>query len=151
MSANDHQVGANHYRNLRQQHWDRLVEMFQPWPGARPYFVGCITKYLERFWKKNGIEDLRKARHYLDKLIELEEAHAQERYSCGCVVQPSKKVQAFCPTHNKPLEESHDSRRVPETSSSDGVRSDSEPSPDLTPIYESDQIVHKGATAGYPA
>jgi hypothetical protein len=34
--------------------------------------VGCITKYVERYPKKKGIEDLEKAQHFLQKLIELE-------------------------------------------------------------------------------
>lgn len=32
-----------------------------------------IVKYILRFQKKNGVEDLKKARYYLDKLIEEEE------------------------------------------------------------------------------
>lgn len=72
--ANDTQVGGQHYQNLKQQHWDRIVDMFG-WPGARPYFVGNITAYIERYWQKNGVQDLHKAKHYIEKLIELEEAH----------------------------------------------------------------------------
>jgi hypothetical protein len=30
------------------------------------------VKYVTRWRQKGGVEDLRKARHYLDKLIELE-------------------------------------------------------------------------------
>lgn len=41
---------------------------------GRGYFVGCITKYVERYHLKNGIQDLEKAKHYLEKLIELETA-----------------------------------------------------------------------------
>ena len=37
------------------------------------YFEGNIIKYVSRYKNKNGIEDLRKARWYLDKLIELED------------------------------------------------------------------------------
>lgn len=33
------------------------------------YFEGNIIKYVCRYKKKNGIEDLKKARHYLDMLI----------------------------------------------------------------------------------
>lgn len=65
--ANDRQVGGSHYKTGGLQHWD-LVEMF-----GWDYFQGQITKYLMRWRKKNGIEDLQKARHYLDKYIELEQ------------------------------------------------------------------------------
>jgi hypothetical protein len=34
------------------------------------YLEGNIIKYVSRYKNKNGIEDLRKARWYLDKLIE---------------------------------------------------------------------------------
>lgn len=32
-----------------------------------------VVKYILRFQRKNGVEDLKKARYYLDKLIENEE------------------------------------------------------------------------------
>jgi hypothetical protein len=66
-SANSRQVGGNHYRTEHGiQHWD-LVAMFQ-WD----YFQGQIIKYLMRWKKKGGVQDLEKARHYLDKYIEVE-------------------------------------------------------------------------------
>ena len=36
----------------------------------RVIFWGNVVKYILRFQKKNGIEDLKKARKYLDWLIE---------------------------------------------------------------------------------
>lgn len=33
------------------------------------YFAGNIIKYLSRYKHKNGVEDLKKARWYLDRLI----------------------------------------------------------------------------------
>ena len=36
------------------------------------FFQMNILKYVTRYTEKNGIEDLEKARFYLDKLIELE-------------------------------------------------------------------------------
>lgn len=71
--ANRTQVGGAHYKTDGEQHWDRQWRMF----GAG-YFIGCITKYVERYQKKNGLEDLRKARHFLDKLIELEMAEGDD-------------------------------------------------------------------------
>ena len=38
--------------------------------GFEFYLQGNIMKYLWRYRYKNGIEDLRKARHYIDILIE---------------------------------------------------------------------------------
>lgn len=36
------------------------------------FMTGNIVKYVARFKHKNGIEDLKKAKFYLDKLIEVE-------------------------------------------------------------------------------
>jgi len=71
MSANDKQVGGDHYKKIEggEEHWDRQWRM-----NGRGYFVGCITKYVERYPFKNGIQDLEKAKHFLEKLIELEKA-----------------------------------------------------------------------------
>lgn len=64
--ANQRQVGGEHYRRAgRMQHWDMVAEF------ELDYFQGQITKYLFRFQKKNGVEDLEKAKHYLEKYIEL--------------------------------------------------------------------------------
>ena len=69
MSANDRQIGGSHYKKGGEEHWDRQWRLY-----GRGYFVGCITKYVERYHEKNGIQDLEKAKHFLDKLIELEGA-----------------------------------------------------------------------------
>jgi hypothetical protein len=35
-----------------------------------PYLEACVIKYVSRWKEKGGVEDLRKAQHYLEKLIE---------------------------------------------------------------------------------
>jgi hypothetical protein len=62
--ANARQEGGNHYRALDPQPWDVILA----W--GLGFCEGCVLKYLARWQAKGGIEDLRKARHYLDKLIE---------------------------------------------------------------------------------
>lgn len=43
--------------------------------GFEGYLTGNVLKYITRYRHKNGLEDLRKARWYLDRLIrEFEEA-----------------------------------------------------------------------------
>ena len=77
MSANDNQVGGTHYKDVppgEEQHWDMMWRLY-----GEAWFVGNVTKYVLRYRKKNGVEDLKKARHYLDKLIELEEGAAGHR------------------------------------------------------------------------
>lgn len=73
MSANERQVGGNHYKKGGEEHWDRQWRLY-----GRGYFVGCITKYVERYHDKNGVQDLEKAQHFLEKLIELEKSKRQE-------------------------------------------------------------------------
>ncbi len=61
------QVGGDHYRKHKIQPWDIWQEY-----GLNA-FEGAIIKYLLRR-KGSRLEDLKKARHTLDRLIELEEA-----------------------------------------------------------------------------
>lgn len=42
------------------------------------YLEGNIIKYISRYKFKNGLEDLKKARVYLDKLIEKEECPSED-------------------------------------------------------------------------
>jgi hypothetical protein len=64
MAANDRQVGGNHYRKQGIQHWDYVLA------NDIPYMEAQIIKYVSRWRDKGGIEDLKKASHFLDKLIE---------------------------------------------------------------------------------
>ena len=63
-TANAKQVAGNHYKTEGIQHWD-LCDDFDV-----PYLTGCATKYLTRFRRKNGLQDLQKAHHYTEKMIE---------------------------------------------------------------------------------
>lgn len=71
MSARDQQVGGSHYRTMEIQPWDAMKAWMSP-EQFRGFLRGNAIKYLSRCDKKGGLEDLRKARHYLDKLIEEE-------------------------------------------------------------------------------
>jgi len=68
-TANDSQVGGIHYRVApgALQHWD-IVDRHK-----LDYFQGQITKYVMRWRDKGGLEDLKKAQHFLTKYIELNE------------------------------------------------------------------------------
>ena len=63
-TANDMQVGGTHYA-AAYQHWD----VIEDWGVG--YLEGCATKYLTRWRKKNGLQDLEKALHYATKLLEI--------------------------------------------------------------------------------
>ena len=69
-SARKHQVGGDHYMNMGVQPWDAM-ESWLSHEGFREYLRGNAIKYLARCNEKGGVEDIKKARHYLDKLIEV--------------------------------------------------------------------------------
>ena len=60
------QVGGNHYKGFVIQPVEFIYK------NNIPFMEGNIIKYVCRHREKNGIQDLQKARHYLDMLIELE-------------------------------------------------------------------------------
>lgn len=60
-NPNDRQVGGSHYR-ASYQHWDLVVT------NNIRYLEAQITKYVTRWKKKNGVQDVEKSVHYLDKL-----------------------------------------------------------------------------------
>ena len=61
------QVGGDHYSSMAIQPIEYIYLNGIGFPE------GSIIKYVSRWRKKNGIEDLKKARHILDLLIEMEE------------------------------------------------------------------------------
>lgn len=61
------QVGGNHYKDMPIQPVEYIHK------NGVGYFEGCVIKYVSRWRKKNGVEDLKKARHFLDLLIEFEQ------------------------------------------------------------------------------
>ena len=70
MSANQTQIGGTHYTTKSIQPWEAM----QAWMSEDEFcgfLRGNCLKYLVRYKDKGGVEDLRKARHYLDKLIEM--------------------------------------------------------------------------------
>ena len=65
--ANETQVGGSHYKHSSYEHWDWA------WDAGLDSFQYPITKYVARWKRKGGIEDLEKAEHYLVKYIEVVE------------------------------------------------------------------------------
>lgn len=63
------QVGGNHYKSKAIQ----PVEYIHA--NNIGYFEGNVIKYVTRWRDKNGIQDLEKAIHYLELLIDLEKAN----------------------------------------------------------------------------
>lgn len=65
-SALSTQVAGDHYRKLKIQPVEYIHR------NGIGFVEGAVIKYVSRWKEKNGVEDLRKARHMLDLLIELE-------------------------------------------------------------------------------
>lgn len=94
-TANQRQIGGRHYKS-EIEHWD--------WVAANnlDYFQGQITKYVARWKNKGGLQDLEKARHFLDKYIEL-----NSRVECNCGAMDNPTAMSHipgCPAYREPFE-----------------------------------------------
>jgi hypothetical protein len=82
-AANQKQVGGSHYKHGGEEHWDRVNRL------GLNYFQGAATKYVERcYLKGNTVQDLQKAVHFLEKLIEIEQRKADA--ACGDGAEPTR-------------------------------------------------------------
>jgi len=61
---NTKQVGGTHYK-LNIEPWDFVLA------NQLGYLEGNVVKYVSRWQDKGGVDDLRKATHYIEKLIEI--------------------------------------------------------------------------------
>ena len=61
------QVGGDHYSKLAIQPVTYINA------NGLSYLQGNVIKYVTRYKDKNGLQDLEKAKHYIDMLIELED------------------------------------------------------------------------------
>lgn len=71
------QVGGDHYQKAALQPWD----IFLAW-GLDPWAAN-VVKYILRFPHKNGLEDLKKAKHYVEYLIQNHDEVNKKYYQEG--------------------------------------------------------------------
>ena len=64
--ASQRQVGGNHYKDMMIQPTEFIHK------NNLSFIQGNIIKYVCRYKFKNGLQDLEKAKHYIDLLIEFE-------------------------------------------------------------------------------
>tara|TARA_R100000697_G_scaffold52845_1_gene66078 strand:- start:289 stop:495 length:207 start_codon:yes stop_codon:yes gene_type:complete len=64
MSAYDNQVGGDHYKKYVIQPSEFINKNKLLFPE------GCVIKYVTRHQDKRGKEDLEKAKHFIDMIIE---------------------------------------------------------------------------------
>ncbi len=62
----NYQEGGTHYKKYAIQ----PIEYIHA--NKLDFFQGSVVKYITRFRDKNGLEDLKKAKHFIDLLINLE-------------------------------------------------------------------------------
>lgn len=67
-SAFARQEGGGHYKGMKIQPVEYIHR------NGIGFIEGNVIKYVSRWRSKGGIEDLRKARHFIDLLIEMEGA-----------------------------------------------------------------------------
>jgi hypothetical protein len=70
MSADDKQVGGDHYLNMAVEPWD----VVGTWSIEQQigFYRGNACKYLMRMGSKDyALQEIRKAAHYIEKLIEV--------------------------------------------------------------------------------
>jgi len=65
-SSLDVQISGNHYKKYKIQPIEFIIA------NEIPFIEGNIIKYICRHKDKNGIEDLKNIKHYVDLLIEFE-------------------------------------------------------------------------------
>ena len=58
----------------------KALELLRGKEACKDFCIGNVMKYVIRYDKKNGIEDLKKAQTYINRLITLEEGEEDE---CG--------------------------------------------------------------------
>ena len=64
-TALDTQIGGEHYKNYAIQPVEFITK------NKLGFLEGCVIKRICRYEDKNGLEDLKKAKHEIDLLIEL--------------------------------------------------------------------------------
>lgn len=71
MSASDYQVDGTHYKDMPIEPWDlmRAVMTREEFIG---FLKGNVIKYSLRAGRKEGSNDAAKARHYMEKLGEVQ-------------------------------------------------------------------------------
>ena len=68
-NLNDMVNHPQHYTQSKYECIDVIEEITKPCNMFEAYIIGTVLKYIWRFKYKNGLEDLKKARWYLDRLI----------------------------------------------------------------------------------
>lgn len=93
-TANTRQVGGSHYAGAY-QHWDFVLD------SGMGYLEAQITRYIDRHEKKKGREDVEKALHYAEKLLEARrEGRVEQNWNLVRVESASERYFGSRPTQH---------------------------------------------------
>jgi|TARA_R110000822_G_scaffold209323_3_gene345278 capsule polysaccharide export protein KpsE/RkpR len=94
------QVGGNHYMDMAIQPLEYIMA------NNMSYCEANVVKYISRWRSKNGLEDLRKAKHYIELLIQAEYDVHETSKSLGELLDEDYQLDKLKPTFsaNKPIE-----------------------------------------------
>ena len=73
MNVYDKQIGGNHYKKIKIQPSKFVIENKLPFPE------GSVIKYICRHPHKGGKEDLEKAKHFIDMIIERDYSEKKDK------------------------------------------------------------------------
>lgn len=77
MAANEYQVGGDHYQKMSIQPWAAMEAWMAP-EQFKGFLRGCLIKYIARCEDKGEeLYDLKKAQHFLTKLLETVEKQSK--------------------------------------------------------------------------
>lgn len=85
----ERQIGGKHYKGFKIQ----PIEFVHG--NGIPFIEGSIIKYICRWRDKGGIQDLEKIKHYVDLLIELENAKDTGRQAEATVAAKESHQKGF--------------------------------------------------------
>lgn len=95
MSALQEQIGGGHYKKLKIQPVEYIVA------NNIPYCEGSCIKYLTRWRDKGGVQDLNKAKHFIDIIIYHVERIGVTHNPVTVTIHPYK----YCLANSVPLNE----------------------------------------------
>ena len=93
MKHSDKQVGGNHYKGMAIQPTDFIAL------NDIPFIEGNVIKYVCRHEFKNGKEDIMKAIHYLNLLLEYKYPEHKHSNESNDISESLQEVQGGLPLH----------------------------------------------------
>ena len=94
-NVNQKQIGGTHYQKLDPAPWDVILK----WNLG--YLEGTALKYIARWRDKGGLDDIRKAIHFLEKLLEVETEKLQGPHTASKTVLLSERFPFPFPPEEK--------------------------------------------------